>query len=188
MGKLFREYLNNSRVYICSGCHSHLACHDQLVSKVRTSEPQRLSLLFFPLSARGAAANTWLFVLSLKSSLGISSAPLGSVDRFCGLMRLNPCFHRLLLSTPYRSHSKGDWDARTYSTKCTFRCHTVSTFCLRVCVCVCEGGGGSGGKGVHTSIKSACQVPPISVLHVHDRCIHLFDALTHSLHTTPFGP
>ncbi|EGD81682.1 hypothetical protein PTSG_02396 [Salpingoeca rosetta] len=33
MGKLFREYLNNSCVYSCSNCHTHLAAEDALVSK-----------------------------------------------------------------------------------------------------------------------------------------------------------
>eukprot|EP00053_Salpingoeca_punica_P007385 m.67598 g.67598 ORF g.67598 m.67598 type:complete len:114 (-) comp14124_c0_seq1:545-886(-) len=33
MGKLFREYLSDPRVYICSTCHSHLTTQDQLISK-----------------------------------------------------------------------------------------------------------------------------------------------------------
>eukprot|EP00051_Salpingoeca_urceolata_P017304 m.234757 g.234757 ORF g.234757 m.234757 type:complete len:114 (-) comp18916_c7_seq1:121-462(-) len=33
MGKLYREFLPDLRVYTCSSCNSHLASHDQLVSK-----------------------------------------------------------------------------------------------------------------------------------------------------------
>lgn len=34
MGKLFREYLSDPRIYTCSECHAHLTTHDSLVSKV----------------------------------------------------------------------------------------------------------------------------------------------------------
>eukprot|EP01147_Barroeca_monosierra_P009079 gene9079-10351_t len=33
MGKLFREFLNNSSIYSCISCHTHLAAEDALVSK-----------------------------------------------------------------------------------------------------------------------------------------------------------
>ncbi|EDQ90762.1 uncharacterized protein MONBRDRAFT_15658 [Monosiga brevicollis MX1] len=33
MGRLFKEYLSDPRVYICANCHTHLAAHDSLVSK-----------------------------------------------------------------------------------------------------------------------------------------------------------
>eukprot|EP00048_Salpingoeca_helianthica_P023567 m.25249 g.25249 ORF g.25249 m.25249 type:complete len:114 (+) comp8844_c0_seq1:427-768(+) len=33
MGKLFQEYLNDHRVYVCSNCSAHLATFDDLISK-----------------------------------------------------------------------------------------------------------------------------------------------------------
>jgi len=33
MGKLFKTYLEGSRIYSCSSCHTHLANHDDIVSK-----------------------------------------------------------------------------------------------------------------------------------------------------------
>eukprot|EP00045_Choanoeca_perplexa_P001547 m.20242 g.20242 ORF g.20242 m.20242 type:complete len:114 (+) comp11019_c0_seq2:392-733(+) len=33
MGRLFKEYLKEPRVYVCSGCNTHLAAQDSLVSK-----------------------------------------------------------------------------------------------------------------------------------------------------------
>jgi len=33
MGKLFKSYLGGGTIYRCSGCRSHLALHDELVSK-----------------------------------------------------------------------------------------------------------------------------------------------------------
>eukprot|EP00047_Mylnosiga_fluctuans_P001666 m.221361 g.221361 ORF g.221361 m.221361 type:complete len:114 (-) comp10569_c0_seq1:85-426(-) len=33
MGKLFLEYLNDPKVYICASCNAHLACFDDLISK-----------------------------------------------------------------------------------------------------------------------------------------------------------
>ncbi len=35
MGKIYRQYLNGSRLYGCSSCHCHSADHDDIVSKVR---------------------------------------------------------------------------------------------------------------------------------------------------------
>jgi hypothetical protein len=34
MGKIFKIYLCGDRVYSCSTCRTHLAKHDQIVSKV----------------------------------------------------------------------------------------------------------------------------------------------------------
>ena len=35
MGKIYRQYLNGSRLYGCSSCHCHSADHDDIRSKVR---------------------------------------------------------------------------------------------------------------------------------------------------------
>ena len=34
MGLLYKEYLEGSCIYVCSSCRSHLATHEQIVSKV----------------------------------------------------------------------------------------------------------------------------------------------------------
>jgi len=33
MGKIFKEYLGGGEIYRCAACRSHLALHDELVSK-----------------------------------------------------------------------------------------------------------------------------------------------------------
>jgi len=33
MGRIFKEFLTGARVYCCSNCKSHLALHDEIISK-----------------------------------------------------------------------------------------------------------------------------------------------------------
>ena len=39
-GKIFKIFLCGSQIYSCSNCRSHLAKHDQIVSKVRKHAPE----------------------------------------------------------------------------------------------------------------------------------------------------
>ena len=33
MGRLYKAYLSGNKIYMCITCHSHLACHEDIMSK-----------------------------------------------------------------------------------------------------------------------------------------------------------
>jgi hypothetical protein len=39
MGLAYNTYLNSSRIYGCKGCKTHLANHDDIISRVCLSPP-----------------------------------------------------------------------------------------------------------------------------------------------------
>ena len=54
MGKMFKIYLCGDKIYGCSTCRTHLAKHDQIVSKVRGRSHRLLGVLV--LDGRGAGS------------------------------------------------------------------------------------------------------------------------------------
>jgi hypothetical protein len=54
MGVLFKEHLSGERVYSCSGCRTHAADHQEMVSKVRGGDSWVPRLFASPGRARGA--------------------------------------------------------------------------------------------------------------------------------------
>lgn len=69
MGLAYNTYLNSNRIYGCKGCKTHLANHEDIISRVSLSLPLSLppsSLSFFPSSPPPVIIVIIIIIMTMK--------------------------------------------------------------------------------------------------------------------------